>query len=279
MNCFELFLIVVVQAFCLASMSEYCGYVLTFNLLPLINAEIGKSSSQHNHGQHSSANQLLGPDPNIVWVATGYTLAIGVSCLVWGRLSDIFGRRWFFIGGNALALIGSILGSTAPNVTALIFCQVMVGLAFPAQLSFSVALAELIPNSLRGYMNGLLFFVAMPFSTFGPVIARLLQENTAQGWRWAYYINVILVGLTMILSLVCYHPPDFSRLHTKVTKTQVFKNMDYGGIVLFAAGVALTLTGLNWGGQQYAWVSGQTLGALIGGLVSMVLFIFWGELH
>lgn len=154
-----------------------------------------------------------------------------------------------------------------------------IGLAFPAQLSFSVALAELIPNSFRGYMNGLLFLVAVPFSTFGPVIARLLQENTTQGWRWAYNINIILVGLTMILSFFCYHPPDFNRLHSKVTKTHVLKNMDYGGIVLFAAGVALTLTGLNWGGQQYAWVSGQTLGTLIGGLALMVLFVFWGEFH
>lgn len=155
----------------------------------------------------------------------------------------------------------------------------MIGVAFPAQLSFSVALAELIPNSLRGYMNGVLFFVAAPFSTFGPVIARLLQENTTQGWRWAYYINIILVGLTIILSVVCYHPPDFNRLHTKVTKMDVVKNMDYGGIILFAAGVGLTLTGLNWGGQQYAWVSGQTLGTLIGGLALLALFVFWGEFH
>jgi MFS family permease len=76
-------------------MSEYAGYVLTFNLLGIINEDIG-------------------PDANYVWIATGYTLAVGVSSLLWGRLSDIFGRRWFFIGGNVLALLGSILGAAAP---------------------------------------------------------------------------------------------------------------------------------------------------------------------
>jgi MFS family permease len=231
----------------------------------------------HTQLNEHQANTSPGPDPNFVWIATGYTLAIGVSCLIWGRLSDIFGRRWFFIGGNALASIGSILGATGQNITTVIWCQVFIGLAFPAQLSFSVALAELIPNSYRGYMNGVLFLVAMPFSTFGPVIARLLQENTSQGWRWAYYMNLILVGLSMILAFFCYHPPDFERLHTRVTKTKVVKNLDYIGIILFTAAIALTLTGLNWGGIQYPWKSGQTLGTLIGGLALLISFIFWGE--
>jgi predicted MFS family arabinose efflux permease len=198
-----------------------------------------------------------------------------VSCLIWGRLSDIFGRRWFFIGGNCIAFVGSILGAFGPNITSVIWCMICIGLSFPAQLGFSVALAELIPNSYRGYMNGVLFLVATPFSVFGPVIARELQSRSSDGWRWAYYINLILTGVTITLTFICYHPPNFERLHTKVTKRKVFADLDYVGIVLFTAGVALTLTGLNWGGQVYPWQSGQTLGTLIGGLVLLVCFIVW----
>jgi MFS family permease len=104
-------------------MSNYAGYILTFNLLSIINED-------------------LGPDASYVWIATGYTLAVGVSALLWGRLSDVFGRRWFFIGGNAFSLLGSIMGAVAPNIVTLIFAQVFIGLALPAQLSFSVGLAE-----------------------------------------------------------------------------------------------------------------------------------------
>lgn len=118
-------------------MSNYAGYVMTFNLLSIINNDIG-------------------PNANYVWIATGYTLAGSASALVWGSLSDVFGRRWFFIGGNLLALLGSILGATAQDVLTLIPAQIFIGLALPAQLSFSIALAELIPMSWRGYNNALL---------------------------------------------------------------------------------------------------------------------------
>lgn len=189
--------------------------------------------------------------------------------------SDIFGRRWFFIGGSALALVGSAISAGTPSITGLIIGMTLIGLAFPAQLSFSVALAELIPNSWRGYMNGILFLVAVPFSTFGPLIGRQLQENTSQGWRWSMYMNLIICGLSMILAFFFYHPPDFERLHTKFSKRHVMKNLDYVGMVLFAAGLALFLTGLNWGGQLYPWTSGHTLGTLIGGLAILGIFVVW----
>lgn len=220
-------------------------------------------------------NQEIGPDPSFIWVSLGYSLGIAVSCLIWGRLSDIFGRRWFFIGGSGLALLGSALGAGTPNITGLIFAMLFIGLAFPAQLSFSVALAELIPNAWRGYMNGLLFLVAVPFSTFGPLIGRKLQATTEEGWRWAMYMNLILCGVSMILAYFFYHPPNFERLHTKYSKRQILKNLDYLGMALFTAGLALFLTGLNWGGSQYPWTSGQTLGTLIGGLGVLAIFVAW----
>lgn len=124
-------------------------------------------------------------------------------------------------------------------------------------------------------MNGVLFLVAVPFSTFGPLIGRQLQQNTSQGWRWAMYMNLIICGLSMILAFFFYHPPDFERLHTKFSKRHIMKNLDYVGILLFSAGLALFLTGLNWGGQMYPWTSGHTLGTLIGGLAILGIFVVW----
>lgn len=263
-------------AYSLANMSNYAGYVMTFNLLSII-------------------NQDLGPDANYVWIATGYTLAATTAAMIWGRLSDIFGRRWFFVGGNACALLGSILGAAAQNIVTLIFAQVFIGLALPAQLSFSIGLAELIPNKWRGYNNAVLFFMAVPFSTFGPIIARNFVQNTSAGWRWSYYVNLILSGLAIILAVLFYHPPIFEQLHTKASKRKVMRELDYVGILLFAAGMVLfllgkfcfiassqqvltqLLLGLSWGGVIYPWVSAHTLTTLILGIVLLVGFFVWGE--
>ena len=215
-----------VLAFSIANMSNYAGYVMTFNLLGIINED-------------------LGPNASYVWIATGYTLAASVGALIWGTLSDVFGRRYFFIGGNALALLGSILGAAAQNIVTLIFAQVFIGLALGAQLSFSIALAELIPNRWRGYNNAFLFFMAIPFSTFGPIIARNFI-TTRPGWRWSYYVNLILTGLAIGLALVFYHPPVFEQLHTRASKRKVLRDLDYMGILLFVAGLVLFLIGLSW---------------------------------
>ncbi|KAK7897204.1 hypothetical protein LTR67_005093 [Exophiala xenobiotica] len=246
-------------AYGLANMSNYAGYIMTFNLLSII-------------------NQDLGPDPNYVWIATGYTLSGTTGAMLWGRLSDVFGRRWFFIGGNGLALLGSILGAAAPNIVTLIFAQVFIGLALPSQLSFSIALAELIPNKWRGYNNALLFFLAVPFSTFGPIIARNFVQNTSQSWRWSYYVNLILSGLAIILAVAFYHPPIFEQLHTKASKRKVMKELDYLGILLFVAGLVLFLLGLSWGGEIYPWASAHTLATLLVGVVLLAGFFVW-EIH
>lgn len=230
---------------------------MTFNLLGIINEDIGPSSSY-------------------VWIATGYTLAASVGALIWGRLSDVFGRRWFFIGGNALALLGSILGAAAQNIVTLIFAQVFIGLALPSQLSFSIALAELIPYKWRGYNNALLFFMAIPFSTFGPIIARNFI-TTSQGWRWSYYVNLILTGLAITLAFTFYHPPIFEQLHTRASKRKVLRDLDYIGILLFVAGLVLFLIGLSWGGQIYPWATAHTLCTLLIGLALIVGFFMWGE--
>lgn len=210
-------------------------------------------------------------------MAVTWTLAFSVCALLWGRLSDIFGRRWFFIWGNACCLIGAIMGSVAQNMTTLILANVFVGLANPAQLGFTIAIAELIPNKWRGYTNALFFCASLPFAVFGPVIARAFVTNTAAGWRWPYYLNVITTTMTLICFYFFYHPPKFDQLHTRHSKIQIIKKLDYVGILLFTAGLTIFLLGINWGGTQYPWASGATLGTLLGGLALLVLLAFWGK--
>lgn len=86
-----------VVATCLAQISGYLGWVLPANTLSLIDAAIG-------------------PSPNIIWLAVSWTTGFAVAFTLVGRLSDIFGRRWFFIGSSVLAVIGNIIGASAQSM-------------------------------------------------------------------------------------------------------------------------------------------------------------------
>jgi MFS family permease len=95
---------------------------------------------------------MPGPDPNIVWVALVWTLTVSVAFVLTRRFSDLFGRRWFFIGSNFIGLVGAVLGGTAKSVNQLIIGNALNGIAAAVQLSFTVVIAELLPNKWRWYV-------------------------------------------------------------------------------------------------------------------------------
>lgn len=72
-------------------------------------------------------NAEIGPSANITWVAIVYILMLGIGSLMVGRLTDIFGRRWFFVGGSFLAVIGNIVCSRAQSVPTMIGGMTMIG--------------------------------------------------------------------------------------------------------------------------------------------------------
>ncbi|KAL3477273.1 fungal trichothecene efflux pump [Aspergillus californicus] len=246
-----------VLAQCLGSIVAYMGWVLPSNTLTLINAELGAS-------------------PNINWVATVWTLSSCVGFLLIGRLSDIFGRKWIVQGSMVLSIIGCTMGARASYVEMLIAANVFNGISAAGQLSFGIILGELVPNKYRGVIATIVFISSLPFAVFGPVLARLLIRDTAEGWRWSYYIGLILAVIATVLYHFLYHPPKYAQLHVGgMTTWEMFKELDFVGIFLFVAGCVLSLIGLSWGGTMYPWVSVPTLCTLLIGIATIVAFVFY----
>lgn len=168
----------------------------------------------------------LGPSEYTSWVNISRTLAMSFTFTIIGRVSDLFGRRWFFIGGNAVALVGIIICATAKNFNNLIIGNAVYGFGEAVQLSFTVAVGELVPNKYRGMALSFIFLTNAPVTVFGPVIARRFIAHPSLGWRWCYYLNIICVGLAMFFLFFCYHPPTFDLLHERKTKKQLIKQLD-----------------------------------------------------
>ncbi|KAE9379631.1 TRI12-domain-containing protein [Stipitochalara longipes BDJ] len=202
----------------------------------------------------SLINEHIGPSSKISWVVTVWTLGSAVGFLLVGRLSDIFGRKWMVMGTSMLGLIGNIVRTNLCN-----------GLAAVGQLSFGIVLAELVLNKQRGPIATLVFLSSLPFSVFGPVIARC-----------SYYLGVIMSLMALVPYRFMYHPLTYDQLHVHgKTKRQQIAELDYGGIFLFAAGMVLFLVGLSWGGTVHPWRSAQVLCTLLIGVATLVALIIY----
>lgn len=100
-----------------SQLTKISGYVLPATTIGIINADVG-------------------PNPNYVLIPTVKTLTTGIGLTLVGRLSDIFGRRWFMIGGCSLGILGSIINATAHDIPTIIGGTVFVGMAGAVQTSF-----------------------------------------------------------------------------------------------------------------------------------------------
>ncbi|KAL2353829.1 fungal trichothecene efflux pump [Cryomyces antarcticus] len=232
------------------------GYALIAPLLGAINAEIG-------------------PDPNVVWVGLVYLLTQTVVFSIVGRLSDIFGRRWFFITGSILGLIGSILGATAHTIPQLIGAEVFIGSAAAFQISFFWVVAELVPMKWRFIANSGAYAFTIPTNALAPKVAQAFQTQTSVRWRGCFYFCIAINVVSVACWYFFYHPPTFKMLHRRRAANDLLLHFDWLGLCLFTGSVLIFVMGLSWGGSVYPWKSGHVIGTIVVGAVVFVIFILW----
>ncbi|KAK3111051.1 hypothetical protein LTR53_014067 [Teratosphaeriaceae sp. CCFEE 6253] len=216
----------------------------------------------------SEINADIGPDPNINWVPLANLACGAVFFLLVGQLSDIFGRRWFFIIGSLLALIGSIVGAVAKDVNTLIAAEVIIGVAVAFQQSFFWVVAEVVPMKWRYIANSYCYLMTTPTS---PLAARVAYSFLGYpgGWRNSFYFLIAINTVSTISWWAFYHPPTFSMLHRQRLAKDLLFSFDWIGVILFSGGLAIFIFGLNWGGVLYPWNSPQVIATMVIGAVTL----------
>lgn len=223
----------------------------------------------------AQVNSDIGPDPNIIWVALTYTLGLAIGLALVGRLSDLFGRRYFFIGGNILGLIGCIVCCTAKTVPVLIGGETLVGLAASTGASYAFVLGEIVPFRYRFAGSAFAYLWQLPTSGFGAATAYYFILKTSAGWRWCYYYLIIWNFFALAFFVLFYFPPTFKEKHEGDTVWKYVKNFDYLGVFLFVAGMVLFLMGLTWGGNVHPWKSASVIATIVVGFLTLVAFFVW----
>src|SRR5437660_6461341 len=202
----------------------------------------------------------LGGRDHYAWVVTAYLLASTVSIPIWGKLSDIYGRRTFFILGMVIFLVGSALAGTSQSMTQLILYRGIQGLGAGAMMPIAMAIiGDVFPPAERGKWQGLIVAVFGLSSIVGPTLGGWITDNW--GWRWVFYVNMP-VGAIAILTAGFVLPKAIRRVQHKI---------DYIGAVTLVAGTVPLLLAFSWAGTQYAWNSWQIIGLFIFAAVMLVI--------
>ncbi|WP_327388157.1 MFS transporter [Streptomyces sp. NBC_01207] len=216
--------------------------------------------------------QIGGDGSWYVWLVTAYLLTSSVSVPVYGRFSDLFGRRRLLLGGLTVFLVASLACGLAGSMTVLIASRAVQGLGAGALLTLGMALIRDLhpPSRTQGLirMQTVLATMMVLGMVGGPIIGGLLADHA--GWRWAFWLN-LPIGLAASAVLARFLPD-----HRPTTAPS--GRLDVAGIALLAAGLSLALTGLSLKGSTAAghppsWTDPAVAGCLLSGLALLALLV------
>lgn len=223
----------------------------------------------------SIINADIGPDPNITWVALVHPVALSVALTIVGRMTDIFGRRWFFIGAAGLAAVASIISACAQSVPMLIAGATIKAVAASGQLSCFYTISELVPMKYRYIASSGLLLFNLPGTAFAPAVSAAIIKTSPITWRAIFWLLTAINATSMALFFFFYHPPTFEDKQHTLSKGQILKKFDYIGTVLYSAGLVLFLLGLSWGGSLYPWADARVISLIVVGFCALVAFVVW----
>jgi EmrB/QacA subfamily drug resistance transporter len=205
----------------------------------------------------------LGGLDKFVWVTSAYMVAEMAGMPIFGKLSDMFGRKRFFVFGILTFLLGSVLCGTASSIVELSIYRAIQGIGGGAlvPIAFSI-LFDIIPMEKRGKMSGIFGAVFGLSSIFGPLLGAYITDYIS--WHWVFYINLPLGILAFVLVAFFYKE---SLQHAK-------QKIDWWGALTLVSSIVALMFAIELGGNKYAWDSSIILGLFAAFFVLLITFLF-----
>jgi EmrB/QacA subfamily drug resistance transporter len=201
------------------------------------------------------------------WATTAYLITSTIATPLYGKLSDLYGRRPFFIASISIFLAGSALSGFAHSMYQLAGFRAFQGIGAGGLFSLALAIiGDIVPPRERARYQGYFLAVFGTSSVLGPVVGGFLAGQSTilgiTGWRWVFLVNLPIGAVSLALVLRNLHIPHTRREH----------QIDYwGALWLVIALVPLLIVAEQ--GRDWGWGSGRSLLSYVIGVVGIVLFI------
>jgi len=216
------------------------------------------------------------------WVTTAYLLSSTVMVPIYGKLSDLYGRKAILLTGVGLFMLGSVLCGAAGEfgrlpilgggMVQLIVFRAIQGLGGGALFTSAFAIiADIFPPRERGRFGGLFGAAFGLASILGPLVGGYFAQlgpthiggAVIAGWRWIFYINLPLA--TLALFMIAVKMPPLNR--------RVPGSIDYLGAILVVTTFVPLLLALSWGGRDYPWTSPHIVGLIGISVLALLGFV------
>ena len=204
----------------------------------------------------------LGGIEHYSWIATSALLVSAVTVPVIGKLSDVYGRRGFYIAGLVVFMLGSILAGAAQGFWWLVAARAVQGFGMGTIMPLSqTIIGDIISARERGRYMGYIGAVFGVASIAGPLAGGWITDNFS--WRWLFYVNLPFGVAALAFILAYLHIPHVPRRH----------KLDYAGFVALPIALVAVLLATTWGGTTYPWDSWQIVSLYAAGVVVLIGFL------
>lgn len=212
------------------------------------------------------ADDLKGLDEQ-AWATTAYLITSTIVTPLYGKLSDIYGRKKFFSAAITIFVVGSVLCTLSQSMLQLAFYRAVQGLGAGGLFSLALAIiGDIVPPRERAKYQGYFLAVFGTSSVLGPVIGGFLAGQSSilgvDGWRWVFLVNVP-IGIVALLVV--------SRtLHLQHTRLD--HRIDWWGAATLTLGLVPLLLVAEQG-RDWGWGSGRSIACYVVGIIGVIAFL------
>jgi len=204
------------------------------------------------------------------WVVTAYLLTSTASTPLYGKISDLYGRRPVYQFSIIVFLIGSFLAGASTSMEQLIVTRAIQGIGAGGLMGLTfVIVGDIVSPRERGKYQGLFGAVWGISSVAGPLLGGFFSDSGSilgiTGWRWIFYINLPFGILALVVTSMVLHIPKVKREH----------KIDFLGALLMVISVVALLLALSVLGPENGWNDSRTVITLLAGVIFAVLFVIW----
>ncbi|MGW3205618.1 MFS transporter [Streptomyces sp. NPDC001135] len=202
------------------------------------------------------------------WVTTAYLITSTISTPLYGKLSDLYGRKPFFLAAISIFIVGSAACSFATSMTELAAFRAFQGIGAGGLMSLALAIiGDIVPPRERARYQGYMLAMFGSSSVLGPLIGGFLAGRSSilaiAGWRWVFLVNVPVGIIALFVVAKVLNLPHTRREH----------RIDWWGAAAIAVGVVPLLLVAEQG-QDWGWTSTKACVCYAVGVVGLVVWVF-----